>query len=80
MQRDSLASHIGHYSRLAYMAVADNESISRMKYKFLMVSSPSFSKLNLSRRASGHVAHHRRTGIRKILSDEIVFGRSMYVL
>ena len=37
MQRDSLASHIGHYSRLAYMAVADNESVSRMKYKFLMV-------------------------------------------
>jgi splicing factor 3B subunit 5 len=38
MQRDSLASHIGHYSRLAYMAIADNETIARMKYKFLMVN------------------------------------------
>jgi len=39
MQRDSLASHIGHYSRLAYMSIADNETIGRMKYKFLMVNS-----------------------------------------
>jgi len=25
MQRDSLASHVGHYSRLSYMAEIDNE-------------------------------------------------------
>ena len=36
MQRDSLASHIGHFSRLSYMALADNETTARMKYKFLM--------------------------------------------
>lgn len=35
IQRDTLASHIGHYSRLAYFAVAENESIRRIRYRCL---------------------------------------------
>eukprot|EP00382_Lankesteria_abbotti_P010293 CAMPEP_0113849342 /NCGR_PEP_ID=MMETSP0372-20130328/3074_1 /TAXON_ID=340204 /ORGANISM="Lankesteria abbotti" /LENGTH=87 /DNA_ID=CAMNT_0000819115 /DNA_START=44 /DNA_END=307 /DNA_ORIENTATION=+ /assembly_acc=CAM_ASM_000359 len=35
IQRDTLASHIGHHSRLAYFAVAENEPIARVKYNFL---------------------------------------------
>jgi splicing factor 3B subunit 5 len=37
IQRDSLASHIGHKSRLQYMAVAQNETVFRTKYNFLTV-------------------------------------------
>mmetsp|Transcript_55324 Transcript_55324/g.49826 ORF Transcript_55324/g.49826 Transcript_55324/m.49826 type:complete len:96 (-) Transcript_55324:88-375(-) len=33
--RDSYASYIGHQSMLHYFAIAENESIGRMKYKFL---------------------------------------------
>jgi splicing factor 3B subunit 5 len=36
--RDSYAAHIGHYSRLAYMAAAENESIARTRYKLLNVN------------------------------------------
>lgn len=35
MQRDSLASHIGHSSRLLYFSVAENVSPARMRIKFL---------------------------------------------
>lgn len=35
IQRDSLASHIGHYSRLQYFAVAENETSVRLKNRFL---------------------------------------------
>ncbi|CDJ35465.1 splicing factor 3b subunit 10, putative [Eimeria mitis] len=35
IQRDTLASHVGHYSRLAYFAVAENESIKRIRYRCL---------------------------------------------
>lgn len=35
IQRDSLASHIGHHSRLAYMASVENESPAKMRMKFL---------------------------------------------
>ena len=35
IQRDSLASHVGHYSRLAYMAGAQNESIAKTRIKYL---------------------------------------------
>jgi splicing factor 3B subunit 5 len=35
IQRDSLASHVGHYSRLAFMAGVENESIARTRIKFL---------------------------------------------
>jgi splicing factor 3B subunit 5 len=35
MQRDSLASHIGHSSRLLYFAAAENQSTARMRVKFL---------------------------------------------
>jgi splicing factor 3B subunit 5 len=37
IQRDMLTSHIGHKSRLLYMAVAQNESIARTKLNFLTV-------------------------------------------
>lgn len=35
VHRDSCASHIGHHSRLAYMAVADNESVAKTRFKML---------------------------------------------
>ncbi|PHJ17940.1 splicing factor 3b subunit [Cystoisospora suis] len=35
IQRDTLASHVGHYSRLAYFAVVENENIKRLRYRFL---------------------------------------------
>ena len=35
IQRDTLASHIGHKSRLLYMAVAQNESSVRTRINFL---------------------------------------------
>jgi len=37
MNRDSLASHLGHHSRMVYFAVAENQSLARMKYNFVMV-------------------------------------------
>ncbi|KAL8446932.1 hypothetical protein Emag_004538 [Eimeria magna] len=37
IMRDTLASHVGHYSRLAYFAVAENESIRRIRYRCLSV-------------------------------------------
>lgn len=37
IQRDTLASHIGHKSRLLYMAVAQNETCFRTKFNFLTV-------------------------------------------
>ena len=33
--RDSYASYIGHHAMLHYFAIAENESVGRMKYKFL---------------------------------------------
>lgn len=36
MQRDSLASHVGHHSRLAYFAIAENQTMARMKYNMIM--------------------------------------------
>jgi hypothetical protein len=38
VHRDSYASHIGHFSRLAYMSVAENESIAKTRFKLLEVS------------------------------------------
>jgi len=38
VHRDSCASHIGHFSRLAYMSVAENESIAKTRFKLLEVS------------------------------------------
>lgn len=35
VHRDSLASHVGHYSLLSYFAIAENESIARVRYNFL---------------------------------------------
>jgi splicing factor 3B subunit 5 len=37
VHRDSYASHIGHFSRLSYMAVAENESIAKTRFKLLEV-------------------------------------------
>ena len=33
--RDTYASHVAHYDQLSYFAVAQNESIGRVKYEFL---------------------------------------------
>ncbi|CAG8641761.1 1533_t:CDS:2 [Funneliformis caledonium] len=33
--RDSYASYIGHHSLISYFAVAQNESISRVKFEFV---------------------------------------------
>lgn len=35
IQRDSLASHIGHHSRLSYMASVQNESTAKMRIMML---------------------------------------------
>ncbi|CEM29097.1 unnamed protein product [Vitrella brassicaformis CCMP3155] len=35
IHRDTLASHVGHYSRLAYLAVAENEPIARIRFRCL---------------------------------------------
>ena len=34
-QRDSYASYIAHHSMLHYFAIAENESVGRMRYKLL---------------------------------------------
>lgn len=34
IHRDSYASYIGHHPLCAYFAIAENESIGRMKYRF----------------------------------------------
>lgn len=36
--RDSYASYIGHHSLISYFAVAQNESIARVKFEFVEVS------------------------------------------
>eukprot|EP00978_Attheya_sp_CCMP212_P042940 scaffold271346_cov60-Attheya_sp.AAC.2 len=35
MHRDTLASHVGHYDQLSYYAVAQNESIGRVRSQML---------------------------------------------
>ncbi len=35
--RDTLASHVGHYDQLSYYAVAQNESIARVRVQMLEV-------------------------------------------
>lgn len=35
MHRDTLASHVGHYDQMSYYAVAQNESMGRVKKEFL---------------------------------------------
>ena len=35
--RDTYASHVGHYDQLSYYAVAQNESIARVRLQFLEV-------------------------------------------
>ena len=47
VHRDSYASHVGHFSRLSYMAVAENESIARQRHKLLEVTLPILSLLNV---------------------------------
>ena len=36
--RDTLSSHVGHYDQLSYYAVAQNESIGRVRMQMLEVS------------------------------------------
>ena len=38
--RDTVASHIGHYDMMSYFAVAQNDSIGRVRYQLLEVSVP----------------------------------------
>ena len=35
MHRDTMASHVGHYDQMSYYAVAQNESLGRVKKEFL---------------------------------------------
>mmetsp|Transcript_29410 Transcript_29410/g.53848 ORF Transcript_29410/g.53848 Transcript_29410/m.53848 type:complete len:97 (+) Transcript_29410:74-364(+) len=35
MHRDTLASHVGHYDQMSFYAVAQNESVGRVKKDFL---------------------------------------------
>ncbi|GAW81698.1 splicing factor [Plasmodium gonderi] len=35
IHRDTLASHVGHYSRLAYFAIVENEPIAKIRYRCL---------------------------------------------
>eukprot|EP01054_Gregarina_sp_Poly1_P001255 Gregarina_sp_Poly_1__1254@NODE_1303_length_4431_cov_1311_404675_g882_i0_p3_GENE_NODE_1303_length_4431_cov_1311_404675_g882_i0NODE_1303_length_4431_cov_1311_404675_g882_i0_p3_ORF_typecomplete_len112_score11_48SF3b10/PF07189_11/1e34SF3b10/PF07189_11/1_8e04Longin/PF13774_6/0_27EspB/PF05802_11/1Activator_LAG3/PF11498_8/6_NODE_1303_length_4431_cov_1311_404675_g882_i040674402 len=35
IRRDTLASHVGHHSRLMYFAVAKGQTIARIRYQFL---------------------------------------------
>jgi hypothetical protein len=35
--RDTIASHIGHYDMLSFFAVAQNDSIGRVRYQLLEV-------------------------------------------
>jgi len=37
MKRDTLSSHIGHSSRINYFSVIENETSSRLKFKFINV-------------------------------------------
>ena len=36
--RDTIASHVAHYDMLSYFAVAQNDSIGRVRYQLLEVS------------------------------------------
>lgn len=38
IQRDSYASYIGHTPLLSFFAIAENESIGRVRYNFMQVS------------------------------------------
>ncbi|EAN32763.1 Splicing factor 3B subunit 5 [Theileria parva strain Muguga] len=35
IQRDTLSSHCGHYTRLAYFSIVENEPVFRIKHRFL---------------------------------------------
>ena len=40
--RDSYASYYGHHTMLQYFAIAENESIGRVKYNMMQVSAATF--------------------------------------
>eukprot|EP01055_Gregarina_sp_Pseudo9_P003454 Gregarina_sp_Pseudo_9__3453@NODE_3620_length_599_cov_17_103571_g3312_i0_p1_GENE_NODE_3620_length_599_cov_17_103571_g3312_i0NODE_3620_length_599_cov_17_103571_g3312_i0_p1_ORF_typecomplete_len102_score7_31SF3b10/PF07189_11/3_3e32_NODE_3620_length_599_cov_17_103571_g3312_i035340 len=48
IRRDTLASHVGHHSRLMYFAVARGETIARVRYEFLSVCQTSSTAIQLS--------------------------------
>ena len=43
--RDTIASHVAHYDMLSYFAVAQNDSIGRVRYQLLEVSKTLFHSL-----------------------------------
>lgn len=88
MQRDTLASHIGHSSRLLYFAAAENQSVARMRQNFLTVKfiKNIFLKVILLRKWSNLLAlllrrkklsrcsHHNFSGlIEKLINNLIGF-------
>ena len=42
IHRDSYASYYGHHTMLQYFAIAENESIGRVKYNMMQVSAATF--------------------------------------
>ena len=38
MHRDTLAAHVGHYPMTMFFAVAENESIGRVRYNLMQVT------------------------------------------
>ncbi|KAL8437970.1 hypothetical protein ACSSS7_000540 [Eimeria intestinalis] len=59
IMRDTLASHVGHYSRLAYFAVAENESIRRIRYRCLSVR-PRAARAGATARAAAELQQRRQ--------------------
>lgn len=45
MQRDSLASFVGHSPMVLYMALAENEAVARVRYDLLEVRAIGFCRL-----------------------------------
>jgi len=80
MNRDSLASHLGHHSRMVYFAVAENQSLARMKYNFVMVFSSFPQLLTFERIWSDHAEPHLRKKKKtcKRFSDPNVKGNKIY--
>jgi splicing factor 3B subunit 5 len=59
--RDTIASHIGHHDMLSFFAIAQNDSIGRVRYQLLEVRIDSdfhiYILFRLNRKCSNHVAH-----------------------
>lgn len=60
--RDTITSNLGHHDMLAYFALAQNDSIGRVRYQLLEVSPPPSACLSVltrwgDRGCSSHVDH-----------------------